>query len=73
MKKPKKINGICPKCERIVCECIKNCACNKQIVWFFGTRASVLVCKNCEITFNYLEKSCPYCNEEITEFKEVEQ
>lgn len=50
----------------------KNCACGKQIVWFFDSgRGCIIACKNCEITFHYETKICPYCNEEVTEFDEV--
>ena len=52
---------------------LKTCACNKQIVWWFGRLGTILACKNCEIIFFYDVKKCPYCDEEVTEFREVEK
>jgi uncharacterized OB-fold protein len=54
------------------CECKKNCACNKQIVWFFD-KPTIIACKNCEITFYYDIEICPYCKTKTTEFKESEK
>ncbi len=45
------------------------CACHKQIVWFFD-QPTVIVCKECERTFHYQDKSCPECGGELTEFVE---
>lgn len=49
-----------------------NCACGKQIVWFFG-KATIVACKNCEITFYHDVKRCPHCDEEVSYFEEVSQ
>ena len=50
----------------------KKCACNKQIVWWLrkDNKGTIIACKNCEITFYYDVKVCPYCNENVTEFVE---
>lgn len=50
----------------------KPCACNKQIVWYFG-KPTIVACKECEITFYHDVKVCPYCGEKVTYFKEEEQ
>lgn len=45
----------------------KNCACNKQIIWHFN-QPTILACENCEITFYYQTRICPYCDKSVTEF-----
>jgi len=52
---------------------LKNCACNKQIVWFFGSVGTIIACKNCEITFYHDIKVCPYCKKEVSYFEETEK
>lgn len=49
----------------------KNCACNKQIIWFFD-KPTIVACENCEITF-YYDRICPYCGEEVSYFVEEEK
>ena len=50
----------------------KNCACNKQIVWFMDHegKGSIIACKNCEVTFYYDVETCPHCGKKTTEFVE---
>ena len=50
---------------------MKSCACNKQIVWFFE-KPTIIVCKDCEITFFYDVEECPHCNKKTTSFIEEE-
>lgn len=53
-------------------ECARPCACNKQIVWFIRDdgKGTIVACKDCEITFYYDVKKCPYCKKKVTEFVE---
>ena len=50
----------------------KNCACNKQIVWFYE-KPTVIACKECEITFYHETRTCPYCDREVSYFVEEEE
>ncbi len=51
---------------------VKNCACNKQIVWFYE-KPTVIACKECEITFYHETRTCPYCDREVSYFVEEEE
>ena len=48
-----------------------NCACNKQIIWFFD-EPTIIACENCEKTFYYNVKHCPDCGKKTTEFVKKE-
>ena len=50
----------------------KACACNKQIIFFFG-KPTIVVCEECEITLYYDMKNCPYCGAETVEFVKKEE
>ena len=45
----------------------ENCACHKQIVWFFD-EPTIIVCMDCERTFYWDVKTCPDCDKKTTEF-----
>jgi rRNA maturation endonuclease Nob1 len=51
----------------------KNCACNKQIIWFFDLKPTIVACENCEITFCYDVKVCPYCGKKVSYFVKEEE
>jgi len=45
----------------------KECACRKQIIWFFE-QPTIIACENCQITFYHNIKTCPYCKAKVTAF-----
>tara|TARA_R100001244_G_scaffold104496_3_gene77522 strand:- start:959 stop:1150 length:192 start_codon:yes stop_codon:yes gene_type:complete len=49
-----------------------NCACHKQIIWFFE-HPTIIACENCERTFYYKVENCPKCGKETTEFIKKEE
>ena len=46
------------------------CACEKQIVWWFGNKGTVIVCKKCELTHHHKDTECRICGGPLTEFVE---
>ena len=44
-----------------------NCACFKQIVWFFE-KPTVIVCEKCEKTFYYTATKCDVCSGELSHY-----
>jgi len=49
----------------------KNCACHKQIIWYFD-KPTIVACINCERTFYHDVVNCPECDEKITYFVKEE-
>lgn len=45
-----------------------NCACGKQIVWYFNGKPTVIVCEKCEKTFYWTAKKCDICGGKLTYF-----
>ena len=51
---------------------VKNCACHKQIVWFFD-EPTIIACEDCERTFYHNVTTCPACGKKTTEFVKKER
>ena len=47
----------------------KQCNCNRQIVWFFDGKSTIVACEKCQITFHYKVERCPHCYEPVTIFE----
>ncbi len=50
----------------------RNCACYKQIVWFFE-KPTIIVCEKCEKTFHYLAKYCNECGGQLSYYVKEEK
>jgi hypothetical protein len=46
------------------------CACHTQIVWFFDTEGTIIICKKCERTFAYGAKFCLECGGDLSYYVE---
>ena len=45
----------------------ENCACHKQIIWFFE-EPTIIVCEKCEKTFHFQAEKCDICGGKLSEY-----